>query len=318
MFTTNYNNDPTHQQVSGATMAAPPGNVKPWNAIKAFEELGRGNSMYGMFIRFGQLRSGLDPGSSLKVRKVFQTRLDEKKSKLAGGYMNSFPFCVRRTADGDLQDLGGDECFDVFDGNHRYHAIKKLIEEASQIYSDDSRIPCIVYKKALPNHLAMTHAAIVNDMQMAAVAGSPLDIMRFLNNMKGQCLANMPQGARPTDSQVCELVTANIAEFFQSQGAQKPTSWAQPRFVFTALSFLKHLGVAGLMEAERLQDFNPEAAYNLLGTIIDYVPAASACTLVLNPHSHIITTCVTTTCAGNLVYIFAYLMCAEQGLRLLG
>ena len=146
MFATNYNNDPTHQQVSGATMAAPPGNVKPWNAIKAFEELGRGNSMYGMFIRFGQLRSGLDPGSSLKVRKVFQTRLDEKKSKLAGGYMNSFPFCVRRTADGDLQDLGGDECFDVFDGNHRYHAIKKLIEEGSKIYSDDSRIPSLVKK----------------------------------------------------------------------------------------------------------------------------------------------------------------------------
>ena len=62
--------------------------------------------MYGMFIRFGQLRSGLDPGSSLKVRRVFQTRLDEKKSDPAGRvrWKPSLP-CDQKAHRGGLANL---------------------------------------------------------------------------------------------------------------------------------------------------------------------------------------------------------------------
>lgn len=113
----------------------------PWNAIKQYQENGAG-AISSLNIKYGNLRSGTGSDSILKVRKVVKGRVDEKSKRLKTGYVNSFPMCVRRTEDGELDltrgVLGGTEMFDVFDGNHRYHAIKKLIEEGSTIFNDDT------------------------------------------------------------------------------------------------------------------------------------------------------------------------------------
>ena len=255
----------------------------PWNAIKRYQENGAG-AISSANIRFGNLRSGTGSDSVLKVRKVLTARVDDKSKRLKTGYVSSFPMCVRRTEEGPLDlthgVLGGTEMFDVFDGNHRYHAIKKLIKEGSTIYNDDTGIPCIIYKKGLSDTLAMTHAAIVNDMQMAANGGTVLDVLRFLSNMKARVLnSNGPQ----TDKVVSEMVVANIVDFFNSQGATTPSSWQGTRFVPCALSFLKHLGAEGLAECERLLDRDPEGMYNLLATITQHLPGANWDALIKNP-----------------------------------
>ncbi len=254
----------------------------PWNAIKRYQENGAG-AISSLNIRYGNLRSGTGSDSILKVRKVVKGRVDEKSKRLKAGYVNSFPMCVRRTEEGELDltrgVLGGTEMFDVFDGNHRYHAIKKLIEEGSTIFNDDTPIPCIIYKKSLSDTLAMTHAAIVNDMQMAANGGSVLDVLRFLSNMKARVLAtntNGPQSASGlSEKKVSEMVMANIVDFFNSQGTTTPSNWQGARFVPCALSFLKHLGAEGLAECERLLDRDPEGMYDLLTDIIEHVPGAN-------------------------------------------
>lgn len=130
----------------------------------------------------------------------------------------------------------------------------------------------------------MTHAAIVNDMQMAANGGSALDVLRFLSNMKARVLeTNGPQTESSlSDKKVSEMVVANIVDFFNSQGTKAPPAWQGARFVPFALSFLKHLGPAGLAECERLLDRDPEGMYDLLSNIIEHVPGADLDALAKN------------------------------------
>ena len=142
---------------------------------------GHGNEfqMISVSIPWHLLRSGHAPDSSLKVRKVLRARMLQKVEHLKGGYMTNFPFSVRANGDGT---------FTVFDGNHRYHAIQHYINQGDDLpdnpYTKDFAVPCIVYKNATPDPLAMAYASLTNDVQRCAAGGTAMDFLRFTTNIK--------------------------------------------------------------------------------------------------------------------------------------
>jgi len=135
----------------------------------------------GRFLAWKDLRSGLLPSSDLKVRRVFTVNMLAKAEQLKTGYTTAFMMCVRDNEDGT---------YTVFDGNHRYHAIGHWIKKGKELpnnpYSPEFQIPCLVYKRSLPNEQAMHYATVINDMQRYSRGGSTLDFLRFLKNLRAQ------------------------------------------------------------------------------------------------------------------------------------
>ena len=95
-----------------------------------------------IMLPFQALRSGLDAASPLKVRKVLKARVEGRMDDLKNGWGTSFSLSVRQEPDGS---------YTVFDGNHRYHAIDRMIRKQGEkcIYNMDSLIPCVLYTRAM-------------------------------------------------------------------------------------------------------------------------------------------------------------------------
>ena len=68
-------------------------------------------------IDFDLLVCTADASGELKVRVVLDSRVTTKVESMRGGWMHNAVFTVRRNANGT---------YTVFDGNHRYHGIKRL------------------------------------------------------------------------------------------------------------------------------------------------------------------------------------------------
>jgi hypothetical protein len=135
-------------------------------------------------IKWSQLRSGTDADSDLKVRKVLRPRMLAKSEQIKGRYLSNFPFCVRDNG----PDANGVHTYTVFDGNHRYHAIGHWIQKGTQLpdnpYSPDFKVPCLVFRKDIPIALALQYATLTNDMQRCASAGTAMDFLRFIKNIR--------------------------------------------------------------------------------------------------------------------------------------
>jgi hypothetical protein len=171
-----------------------PSDIDFWR----FVDMGSADSL-GRFICWKDLRSGTNADSDLKVRRVLKMRMMSKTEQLKGKYLTNFPFCVRDNGDGT---------FTVFDGNHRYHAIGYWIEKGAlvpnNIYTENFKIPCIVYRKDIPIEVALQHATITNDMQRCASAGTAMDFLRFIKNIRIQL--NDKEGYVPSSSHAHMLV----------------------------------------------------------------------------------------------------------------
>jgi hypothetical protein len=208
---------------------------------------------FGWKLKFSELVSGADADSELKVRKVFRDRVMKKVEVLRRGYINSFPFSVRKNENGT---------YTVFDGNHRYHAISQLISKGVDGFTNDMRISCIVYGTSLPVGLAMQHASTLNDIQRCSAGSSTLDYLRFLTNIQQQCTDKLSNtGQAPS----LNTVKTYVEGFFNNNAGVSPNELS-PRYkskltVGHALSFLKCLGPDAFQEAERLQDLDAAALF---------------------------------------------------------
>ena len=68
-------------------------------------------------IDFDLLECTADASGELKVRVVLDSRVTTKVESMRGGWMHNAVFTVRRNENGT---------YTVFDGNHRYHGIRRL------------------------------------------------------------------------------------------------------------------------------------------------------------------------------------------------
>ena len=135
----------------------------------------------GICIPWKLLKSGTEPDSDLKVRKVFQSRLHQKCEQIKTKYLTNMPMCVRNNGNGT---------YTVFDGNHRYHAIAHWIKVGTGLpnnpYTEDFLVPCNVYQKDTPPAVCMRYGTMTNDVQLCSSGGTTLDFLRFLTNLRKQ------------------------------------------------------------------------------------------------------------------------------------
>ena len=133
----------------------------------------RGVSAFAIENLARSLRSGSAPSSNILARcryeevKVFD--FDEAAKK----WGEAFTF---RSAAGKCYV----KYFDIFDGNHRYHAIASLCSETASAWSEDSLLQVVSYLHSLPDTAAECLGALVNEIQTVARKASYQDILLFI------------------------------------------------------------------------------------------------------------------------------------------
>jgi hypothetical protein len=224
-------------------------------------------------ISLNQLVSGVQASSQLKIRMVLQQRVMDKVALLRGGFVTNSPFSVRKN------DPEG-TTFTIFDGNHRFHAIMWLIknEPGKHDWTMETKVPCNVFSESLTTENAMTYAALLNELQLCAAGGTPLDFLRLILNLSRE---KMALGMQPTGKDVWDSMT----DMFQARGDKVPNDLTIRviQRVATFLHFLvgvapkfqraKEAGIYGegnnaLTEAERLANHNGPALHDLLLAVV--------------------------------------------------
>ena len=216
-----------------------------------------GNHHVGLqVLPYHSLTSSATASGELKVRAVFHNRMLKKAGDLKGGYMPNQPMSVRRNQDGTHT---------IFDGNHRYEAIKYLMEHGgpNQPYTSDTQIPCVVYGSTMPTQLAMKFAVLTNEIQLCAAGSTPLDFLRFVFNLSRECVS---EGGTST---AMSVFTA-FNDMFEQAGVSAP-SFANYRHIARVFSFLAKfvghpptsstleaygVGLNAFTESEMLQDLD--------------------------------------------------------------
>ena len=236
-------------------------DVNPLEAIKAYLEKadtgkkdikGEVLECGSFMIRFKLLTSGRAGDSLLKVRQVLQSRLLDRAADLKNGFGTSFSLSVRLEEDGT---------YTVFDGNHRYHAIKHLMELDASKYTEETKIPCVVYKSTLPDILAMQYAQILNDIQLCASGATAMDFMRFLKNH-----ATRVRSTHEGDLITAQTIFKSMQRFFVNShvGVER----AKLTYTKSCLTFLKQLGDEAFAEAERLMEFDAAKLYKTIQRLL--------------------------------------------------
>jgi hypothetical protein len=183
-----------------------PDDIDYWRQIDASDP----DSM-GRLIKWSDLRSGTDADSDLRVRCVLKMRMMAKTEQIKGKYLTNFPFCVRDNGDGT---------FTVFDGNHRFHAIGYWIKKGTlvpnNIYTEDFKVPCVVYRKEIPVELALQYATLTNDMQRCAAGGTAMDFLRFIKNIRIQLSAQEGYVRLHANAHTC--IDTHVTHTYQGAG----------------------------------------------------------------------------------------------------
>ena len=224
-------------------------------------------------IPLSKLVSGVQASSQLKVRMVLTQRVMDKVALLRGGFVTNSPFSVRRN------DSEG-TTFTTFDGNRRFHALQWLIknEPNDHDWTLESKVPCNVFSQSLTTENAMTYAALLNELQLCAAGGTPMDFLRLILNLSREKLA---RGTQPSGKDVWDSMT----EMFQARGGKVPNDLTI-RVIQRVATFLHFLvgvtpklqrlgtndmygaGDNALTEAERLANRNGPALHDLLLAVV--------------------------------------------------
>ena len=200
------------------------------------------------------LRSDRAADSRLKVRPVLEGRVLQRANDLRSGYGTSFPLSVRLETDGT---------YTVFDGNHRYHAIRYLIDKGGDHckYDANTHVPCVIYNHTLPDRLAMAYAQILNDLQLCASGATPLDFLRFVkNHMEREEVKN--EG----EAKTANYLFVSMQRFFDSSSVVVPR--ARESYIKACITFLNQLGDEAFDEAERLMAYNPSTLYTTIKAVL--------------------------------------------------
>ena len=224
-------------------------------------------------IPLSKLVSGVQASSHLKIRMVLTQRVMDKVALLRGGFVTNSPFSVRRN---DSEGM----TFTIFDGNHRFHALMWLIanEPNKHNWTLESKVPCNVFSQLLTTENAMAYAALLNELQLCAAGGTPMDFLRLILNLEREKLAS---GTQPSGKDVWDSMT----EMFQARGGTIPNDLTI-RVIQRVATFLHFLlgatpkvqrsgnldiygaGDNALTEAERLANHNGAALHDLLLAVV--------------------------------------------------